>query len=85
MPVDEFAERLGVTLPSGREFLTVAGLVLSQSGYLPKEGEKVFYLDLEFEVVDLDGRRIDKLIVKRVPSAIDAADAPAETGRGESS
>lgn len=85
MPVDEFAERLGVTLPAGREFLTVAGLVLSQSGHLPKEGEKVVYLDLEFEVVDLDGRRIDKLIVKRVPSAEQAENAPAETGRGQSS
>ena len=38
------------------------------SGQLPKEGEHVSALGWRFEVVDLDGRRIDKVLASRLPT-----------------
>lgn len=65
MPVDEFADQLGVTLPDDRDFETVAGLVLHEMGTLPDVGDKVTYESLKIEIVDMDGRRIDQILVTR--------------------
>jgi putative hemolysin len=64
--VDELAERLHLRLPEHRGFHTVAGLVLAETGRLPEICETVDIQGWRFEVVDLDGRRIDKLLVSRV-------------------
>jgi len=64
-PVDEFAERVGLTLDPEREYETVAGLVLTCLEGLPDLGEYVEIQGWRLEVVDLDGRRIDKLLVER--------------------
>lgn len=66
MPVDEMAEELGVLLPASRQFQTVAGLVLWQLGHLPATGEAVEAFGWRFEVIDLDGRRIDKVLATRL-------------------
>ena len=63
MPVDEFAERFGITLGADRDFETVAGFVLDQTGSLPRLGEHLSIAGWRLEVVDMDGRRIDKLLV----------------------
>lgn len=42
---------------------TIAGLVLLKLGHMPMEGERVQWKDHEFEVVDMDGNRIDKILV----------------------
>lgn len=47
------------------KFNTIAGLAMSILKHIPKPGEKFTWRDFEFEVVDLDGNRIDKLIVKK--------------------
>jgi putative hemolysin len=65
-PADELAERLHLRLPEQRDFHTVAGLVLAETGHLPEISETVDIQGWRFEVVDLDGRRIDKLLVSRV-------------------
>jgi putative hemolysin len=65
MPVDEFAERLGLELRADRDFETVAGLVIDAMGALPDVSEAVTLSGWRIEVVDLDGRRIDKLLVAR--------------------
>ena len=65
MPVDEFAERVGVPLPPERDYDTVAGLMLEQMGRLPALGEALSYGGFRLEVVDLDGLRIDKVLVSR--------------------
>ncbi|MBF9231811.1 hemolysin family protein [Microvirga alba] len=62
MPVDEMAETLGVSLPENRSYHTVGGLVISEIQRLPNTGEHVNALGWRFEVVDLDGRRIDKVL-----------------------
>jgi putative hemolysin len=50
------------TRPEEGDFHTVAGFVLGQLGHLPEVGEHFEYEGWRFEVVDLDGRRIDKVL-----------------------
>ncbi|MBB3189978.1 putative hemolysin [Halomonas cerina] len=66
MPIDEFAEYIGLTLKETPDYATVAGLVLHQAAELPKVGQHVIVGDWRIEVIDLDGRRIDKLLVQRM-------------------
>ncbi|WP_131119580.1 hemolysin family protein [Lichenihabitans psoromatis] len=66
MPAYEMAERLGLSLPERRGFQTVAGLVIAEMRHLPKTGEIVIVGDWRLEVVDLDGRRVDKVLASRV-------------------
>jgi len=65
-PADTLSERLGLDLPEDREFATAAGYVLSILKKLPLEGESFIDQGWCFEVVDMDGRKIDKLLVSRV-------------------
>jgi len=66
-PVDEFEQLVGVRGLNGEEgFSTVAGLVMHLLRALPKEGDKVEQAPLIFEVVDMDGRRVDKVLVRKV-------------------
>lgn len=67
MPVDEFCDRLGLPRAMAGDYDTVAGLVLHQLGRLPELGEAFAREGFRFEVIDLDGRRIDKLLVTRLP------------------
>ena len=60
---DSLAERLGIELPEDRDYATVAGLALAVFRHLPGEGESFVEQGWRFEVIDLDGRRIDKLLV----------------------
>jgi putative hemolysin len=66
MPADALAERLGLDLAEDREFATAAGYVLSVLKKLPHEGESFKDQGWCFEVVDMDGRKIDKLLVSRL-------------------
>ena len=50
---------------SGKTYTTIAGLVLDRLGHVPKTGETVAIGAFTLEVVDMDGRRIDKLLVSR--------------------
>ncbi len=65
MPADALAERLGFDLDEDRDFATVAGLALNVLKRLPTEGESFESQGWTFEVVDMDGRKIDKLLVSR--------------------
>ena len=69
MQADEMAEVLGIDLPENRDYETVAGYVLSHLAHLPATGETVNAQGWRFEVVDMDGRRIDKVIAARLPGA----------------
>ncbi len=62
-PIDEFADRLSVSIPKTARYQTVAGYVLSLSNALPKTGEIFETERLRIEVIDLDRRRIDKVLV----------------------
>lgn len=65
MPADEMADKLGLTLPEERSYETVAGFVLAHLKRLPQTGERVDVNGWRFEVVDLDGRRIDKVLASK--------------------
>ncbi|MFD1200184.1 hemolysin family protein [Brucella gallinifaecis] len=63
MPIDEFSEFLHFEVDDDPEYNTVAGLALEEFKHLPEVGETFTRNGWIFEVVDLDGRRIDKLLV----------------------
>jgi putative hemolysin len=65
MQADEFHDRIGVPIPKDAKFETVAGYVLSELNHLPAVGERFERGPWKFEVLDLDGRRIDKVLVSR--------------------
>jgi putative hemolysin len=67
MPVDEMADRMAIPLPDRRPYETVAGFVLAHLQRIPHTGEYVETSGWRFEVVDLDGRRIDKVLASRPP------------------
>ncbi len=62
---DLLTDRLGVNLPAERDYSTVAGFALSVLKHLPETGEKFRHDGWSFEIVDMDGRKIDKLIASR--------------------
>lgn len=55
------------------DFSTVGGLMLEKLQHVPKSGEKIVWNGFEIEVADMDGARIDKLIVKKVQTSEPAA------------
>jgi putative hemolysin len=67
MPVDEMAERLSISVPEDRTYHTAAGFVMNQLGQLPSVGESFDMGGWRFEVVDVDGRRVDKILASRLP------------------
>ncbi|MDZ4736441.1 MAG: hemolysin family protein [Rhodospirillaceae bacterium] len=70
MPLDEFEDKTGLRdLEAEGTFHTVGGFVLHRLGRLPREGESFVYRGTRFEVLDLDGRRIDKLAVYPVAAS----------------
>lgn len=65
MPVDLLAERIGIDLSEDRDYATVAGHALWVLKHLPEVGEHFDDQGWRFEIVDMDGRKIDKLLVAR--------------------
>jgi len=59
---DTMADRLGINLSEDRDFATAAGFALWRLKHLPVTGETFVHQGWRFEVVDMDGRRIDKLL-----------------------
>ncbi len=66
MQVDEFSHELGIHVPRDADYQTVAGLVLAEMNRLPAVGESFEKGHWRYEVIDLDGRRIDKILVSRI-------------------
>ena len=70
MPAHDAFARLGLRLrPTADDFHTMAGFALAQLGHLPETGEHFAYEGWRFEIIDMDGRRIDKLLARREASA----------------
>ena len=62
---DLLQDRLGMQLPVDRDYSTVAGFALSVLKHIPDTGESFTIDGWKFEVVDMDGRKIDKLLASR--------------------
>jgi putative hemolysin len=59
------SDRLGMSIPADRDYSTVAGFALWVLKRIPETGETFRFDNFKFEIVDMDGRKIDKLLVKR--------------------
>jgi putative hemolysin len=66
LPADALAERLDLQLSEDRDYATAAGFALSVLRRLPTVGEHFEEQGWRFEIVDMDGRKIDKLLVSAV-------------------
>ncbi len=65
LSADALTDHLGINLDEDRDYSTVAGFALSVLKHLPETGEKFRHDGWSFEIVDMDGRKIDKLIASR--------------------
>ncbi len=74
---DLLDDRLGVSLSDDRDYSTVAGFALSVLKRIPETGETFKYDGFKFEVVDMDGRKIDKVLVSRPKRRQPEPEAPA--------
>ena len=63
LAADTLAEKIGLTLPEDRDYATVAGLALAEFKRLPTVGDHFALGGYRFEIVDMDGRKIDKMLV----------------------
>jgi putative hemolysin len=70
--VEEVNEELDLGLPAG-DYETVAGFILSHLGRIPKQGEHLKYKDLKIAIVEMRGRKIEKI---QITKEKDAAPAP---------
>jgi putative hemolysin len=61
-PIDDFNERFGTEIPE-EDFHTVAGFVFGQLGRAPEPGDDVAYDGLRFDVLEVDGNRIEQIAV----------------------
>jgi putative hemolysin len=81
---DTVQQRLGlpadIQLPAA-DFTTLAGLIMAQLNRIPRVGDKVALGDFLLEVVDMDDRRIDKVLVQRHAPARDDREPYAEDSR----
>jgi putative hemolysin len=66
MPSDELRARLDLPqLPAAGTYHTVAGLMLALLQRVPREGDRIVWAGWRFEIVDMDGRRVDKVLASR--------------------
>lgn len=84
IPVPVLKDRLGLkTVPDEDKvrYNTLSGMLMWLAGDVPRTGDVTDWEDWRFEVVDLDGNRVDKVLASRRPDAgADAASAPDENG-----
>jgi putative hemolysin len=68
--VEEFKEAFSVrSLPNEGKYQTLGGFVLMMLNSIPSEGKHFGWGGLRFEVADMDGNRIDKVLIEAVPEA----------------
>jgi CBS domain containing-hemolysin-like protein len=65
--IDDVGERLGVKLPESGDVSTLGGFVTAQVGRIPRQGDKVPCDGYEFQVVEIRGRRVTKVLATRRP------------------
>jgi len=69
--LDELIETLGLSVENQptRDYSTVSGLVLAELERIPAIGDQLRWKTLDIEVVDMDGRRIDRLLIRSIPAS----------------
>ncbi len=67
--VRDLDTQYNITLPDDPAYATVGGFVLDQLGFIPKGGESFEYGNFRFSVVEMDGKRVARVKIQRVPPA----------------
>lgn len=85
--IEEFKETIGVKeLPDENRigYQTLAGFILSRTGSIPAAGYSFDWNDFHFEIVDMDGLRIDRVFVNRIePQPEEPSEEGSETAEGK--
>ncbi|GMV01518.1 MAG: hemolysin family protein [Burkholderiaceae bacterium] len=79
IPVPELKDRLGLrTMPEeGRErYQALSGMLMLMLGRMPQTGDTVTWENWRFEVIDMDGNRVDKVLASAIPLAASPEDGP---------
>ena len=71
---EKLEEHFGIKLPEG-EYESVGGFVIHLLGEIPKVGQKILFQDLEMTVKSADLRKIDKILIRRVPPSVPTEEA----------
>jgi putative hemolysin len=66
LSIEELQQRMGRRDMVGRDYHTVAGFVLARLGRIPKAGDTLSWRNLKVEVIDMDGVRIDKVLISLI-------------------
>ncbi|HKU16336.1 MAG TPA: hemolysin family protein [Steroidobacteraceae bacterium] len=66
LPIEELQRRLNRRDMVGRDYHTVAGFVLARLGRIPRAGDTLTWRDLKIEIMDMDGVRIDKILLSKL-------------------
>ena len=80
LPIDELKELMNVNSlvdESDFGYQTLGGFMMAQLGSIPKTGQQIQFMEYSFEIVDMDGRRVDKVLITSL--------AIPETGQEDSS
>jgi putative hemolysin len=64
--IDEFKDKFKIEFDGEENYSTLAGFILYKLNKIPGLGDKFTFAGFEFEVVDMDGKRIDKVLVRRI-------------------
>ena len=73
MSVDEVNDELELGIPEG-DYDTVAGFVVDLLQHIPESGERLRYNDLRMQVMEMDGRKISRITVRRGPRVLEQGD-----------
>ncbi|MGB2926065.1 MAG: hemolysin family protein [Limnothrix sp.] len=76
MDIEELNERLNVELPGNDDYQTLSGFLLYRWQKIPKTGEILQFEDLEFQVVKVDGPRLEQVKILRTRSDFEAIADP---------
>jgi len=66
LSTDALIDQLGIALPQDRDYATAAGFALSVLKHIPEIGERFRFGGWQFEIADMDGLKIDKLLASEV-------------------
>jgi putative hemolysin len=72
LTADDLSDRLGLLLPEKRDYQTLAGFVIENLQHLPTTGEALETDGWRLEIVDMDGRRVDKVLATPIASEAEA-------------
>jgi len=67
--IEELKEKLELhSLPESDDYTTLGGMLMYYLKRIPKSGDKIELLNYDFEIVDMDGKRVDKVLVRKKPN-----------------